>query len=335
MHFAPPIPWWFVALVVAAAASLAVASYRRPLIPLSPEKRGVLVGLRVFTILTLVVFLCRPIIMGPPAGALDVVVPVLVDVSRSMRVADAGGGTRIAQAVGLLQRELLPKLSEQFTPEIYGIGEGLTETPPDRLVADGRRSDLGSALAAVGERYRGRRLAGIVVLSDGGGTDLPDSPERSSAPVFTIGVGLPEGVRDREIVGLVAGDPQLDQASVDLHVSAVSHQYGPAVSAAAAGNGRPFGTRTVRPRRRFSDRRDIHRSAGSGECHCLYRRDRAGAGRVDFREQQWKRARQPGDAKAARAGARRRARARAQFHDAGARGRFGPRARCRRPEGDK
>jgi uncharacterized membrane protein len=247
MHFVPPIPWWLAALVAAAAASLAVASYRRQLIPLSREKRGVLIGLRVLTILILVLFLCRPIVLRPPANALNVVVPVLVDVSRSMRVADADGGTRIAQASELL-RELLPKLSEQFTPEVYGIGEGLTPTPPDRLGADGRRSDLGSAMAAVRERYRERRLAGIVVLSDGGDTDQADSRDQPEAPVFTIGVGSPEGVRDREIVGLVAGDPQIDQASVDLHVSAVSHQYGRSpFQLRLLGNGRLLSTRTVTP----------------------------------------------------------------------------------------
>jgi hypothetical protein len=45
-------------------------------------------------------------------------------------------------------------------------------------------------------------------------------------PVFAIGIGSPEGVPDREVVGITAGDPRLDQALVDLHVTTVSHRFG-------------------------------------------------------------------------------------------------------------
>src|SRR5438876_843288 len=48
----------------------------------------------------------------------------------------------------------------------------------------------------------------------------------SGPPVFAVGIGSPDGVRDREVVGLTAGDPRLDQSSVDLHVSAVSSGFG-------------------------------------------------------------------------------------------------------------
>ena len=78
------------------------------------------------------------------------------------------------------------------------------------------------------ERYRGRRLAGIVLLSDGGDTGQlairRAAPGR--VPVFAMGIGSPDGLRDREIIGVAAGDPRLDQASVDLHVAALSHRYG-------------------------------------------------------------------------------------------------------------
>src|SRR6185503_8176472 len=45
-------------------------------------------------------------------------------------------------------------------------------------------------------------------------------------PVYAIGVGSPDGPRDREVRGLVAGDPRLDQAKVDLHVTAISSGFG-------------------------------------------------------------------------------------------------------------
>jgi uncharacterized membrane protein len=251
MHFASPLPWWLAVLAAAAVTGLAVFSYRRPIVPLSAARRGLLVGLRALSLAAVVLLLCRPVILVPPSDARDVVVPILVDVSRSMRVADADGQTRIARAADLLRRELLPKLPPPFKPEVFGIGEALTPASPDRLSADARQSDLSGALAAVRDRYRSRRVSGIVVLSDGGDTGRADgstTADGPAVPVFTVGIGSPEGIRDREILGVAAGDPRLDQASVDLHVSAVSHRYGRApFRVRLLANGRVLDNRAVTP----------------------------------------------------------------------------------------
>lgn len=251
MHFASPIPWWLTLIVAIAIAGVALFSYRRPRAPLSAVQRSVLVTLRVLALAAVVLVLCRPIGLVPPSTASGLVVPVLVDVSRSMRVADADGQARIARAVDLLQRELLPALSARFTPELYSVGESLTPASPDRLAADARRSDLSGALEALRERYRGRRVSGIVVLSDGGDTGgqaARDVHEGQGPPVFTVGIGSPEGVRDREILGITAGDPRLDQSSVDLKVSAVSSHFGRApFQLRLLANGRLLDSRSVAP----------------------------------------------------------------------------------------
>jgi uncharacterized membrane protein len=229
VHFASPIPLWLALLVAIAIAGVAFLCYRRPLAPLSARQRGILVALRVLALAAVVVILCRPTGLMPPSGGSGVVVPILVDVSRSMRVADADGRTRIARAVDLLQREILPALSAGFTAELYSVGDTLTPASPDRLAANARRSDLSGALEAVRERYRGRRVSGIVMLSDGGDTGgqiARDAREGQGPPVFTVGIGSPEGVPDREILGITAGDPRVDQSSVDLSVSAMSSRFG-------------------------------------------------------------------------------------------------------------
>ena len=98
MQFAAPIPWWAVGLVAAAVAAVAFWSYRRPLAPLSGAQRWTLTALRALALGLVVLFLCRPVILLPPVADRDLVVPVLVDVSRSMRIADADGATRLARA---------------------------------------------------------------------------------------------------------------------------------------------------------------------------------------------------------------------------------------------
>lgn len=229
MTFAYPLPWWLGVAIGIAVAALAVFEYRRPLAPLTRLQRGVLIACRATALAAIVVLLCRPIVMLPPAGARAAIVPVLVDVSRSMRIHDAGGQARIARASAIVSTELLPALARGFTVDLYSAGERLAPADVSRLNADARQTDLTGALAAVRERYRGRRVAGIIVLSDGGDTGQQASAagqEAHGPPVFAIGIGSADGGRDREVLGLTAGDPRIDQSSIDLHVSAVSHGFG-------------------------------------------------------------------------------------------------------------
>jgi len=238
MHFAYPLPWWLAVMLAAAIGAVAYVEYRRPLSPLTPAQRGMLVALRILALAALVLFLFRPIAVLPPSGSRDAIVPILVDVSRSMRLADADGQTRLARATGLLKNELGLPLTTHFRTELFGIGDGLAPAKIDGLAAEARRTDLSGALAAVHERYRGQRVAGIIVISDGGDTGAGRSSGADRAdgsggaggvggpPVFAVGVGSPDGPRDREVLGITAGDPRLDHASVDLHVTAVSSGFG-------------------------------------------------------------------------------------------------------------
>ena len=260
MHFAHALPWWLAVLLAAAIAAVAYGEYRRPLSPLTRSQRGVLVGLRVLALTILVLCLFRPIAILPPAGSRDAIVPILVDASRSMRLGDADGQTRVARANALLKNELGAALSS-FTTELYAVGEGLTPAKADGLTADFRRTDLSGALAAVRERYRGQRVAGIIVLSDGGDTGSGGSRgsagagdagraggEAGGPPVFAVGIGSPDGPRDREVLGISTGDPRLDHASVDLHVTAMSTGYSRTpFTLRVLGNGQLLETRRITP----------------------------------------------------------------------------------------
>src|SRR5215216_2947158 len=102
MHFAAPFPWWLTVIVATGIVGLAMLSYRRPLVPLMPGHRAILAVLRGLSLTALAVVLARPTILVPPADPHDLVVPVLIDVSRSMRVSDVQNGSaaqsRVAEA---------------------------------------------------------------------------------------------------------------------------------------------------------------------------------------------------------------------------------------------
>src|SRR5918912_2855229 len=176
MHLAYSLPWWLAIVLAAVVAGAAYLEYRRPLSPLNAAQRGVLVALRVLTLASLIIFLLRPIVILPPGGSRDAIVPVLVDVSRSMRLADADGQPRLARAVSLLKLQLMPALEQHFQTELFTVGDGLRPASIDRLSADARRTDLTGALSAIRERYRGQRVAGVVLISDGGDTGAVSGP---------------------------------------------------------------------------------------------------------------------------------------------------------------
>ena len=231
-------------------AGLGLSSYRHPLVPLTRPRRSVLITLRVLTLVSVFLLLCRPVVLLPPANAGDIVVPVLVDTSRSMRIADADSRPRIALATDLLTSRVLPALARVGHAELFRAGDGLAESSVDGLTADGRRSDLAGAVAAARERFRGRRVAGIIVLSDGGdtGQQTPPSNARAGTPVFAVGIGSLEGIADREVVSVSAGDPRLDQALVDVHVTTVARGLGRAPYAVRLlANGQLVESRRVTP----------------------------------------------------------------------------------------
>jgi uncharacterized membrane protein len=250
MHFAYFFPWWAAVLVLAAVAALAYLSYRRPLLPLSLGQRATLGSLRGLALLIVALCLFRPVLLLPPHGTRDAVVPILIDASRSMRLADGGSRSRLERALNLVRTDLEPRLGRDFRIELFSFGDHLQPVQPDQVRADERASDLARGLRTIESRLRGDRVAGVIVLSDGGFTG--DEPQRAlgrrPVPVYPIGLGSTGAWRDREVLGITAGEAHLQGSTVDLAVSAVSRGFGrEPFDLRILANGRPVATRRITP----------------------------------------------------------------------------------------
>ena len=149
LQFAIALPWWALVLVVVAVVAVAAALYFRPLVPLTRPQQVILTALRALTLLFLVACLLRPVRVMPPNAGSDAVVPVLVDVSRSMRLADAGGRPRIDAARELAQQQIASALQGRYQSELWTFGDTLARPQNERFAAEARGSDLSSALRAV------------------------------------------------------------------------------------------------------------------------------------------------------------------------------------------
>jgi uncharacterized membrane protein len=247
MTFANPLPGWVLLLVFAAAALVAWLAYRR--VALSPPRRHVLSTLRVITLLWLIFCLMRPVTRASE-DTRDAIVPILVDASRSMGLADANGQRRIDVARSLVERQLLPAIAPRFHAELLRFGDNVSAAEPATLSATDRRTGLGRALQAVRDRYRGRPIAGIVLVSDGGDNGDVDAMAAAAtgAPIYALGIGPKASPHDREVVSVTAAESVLSDAVIDVAVSAVSHGYGAApIELRLLENGRAIDLRRVAP----------------------------------------------------------------------------------------
>lgn len=250
MQFAHPLPWWAVVLVAASVAALAYFAYVRPIVPLSRSRRTALSAIRGLTLALLVLFLMRPVALVPPRTPRNAVVAVLADVSQSMGLTDAGGRRRIDVAADLIRHSIAPSLTSTFQVDLLTFGERVEPDSTAPLAARARRTDLAGALRDLRGRYRGRDVAGVVVVTDGGETGRVDPAQvaQDGPPIFPIGIGSPEVARDREVVAVTAGDAALSSSLIDLNVAAVSHQYGTKpIELRVLANGRLVDTRRVTP----------------------------------------------------------------------------------------
>jgi uncharacterized membrane protein len=248
MTFAAPVPLWGGLLVAVLVIAVLVRAWRHTAV-LSRGQRAALVALRTIAFLLVGFCLLRPVIIEPSARISNAVVPILVDASRSMRLSDADGASRFDAAKRIVRDQLVPALDPSFNVEVLAMRDGLSAQPLDRVTPDADASDLRGALAAVGERYRGQQVAGIVLVTDGAETATESSTSLTGGPpVFTVGVGAVKPPRDREVLSVAVGDSSLSDSVVDLSATIVGRGYGGApVELRVLENGRAVHIRRVSP----------------------------------------------------------------------------------------
>ena len=234
MRFAAPWPWWVALGLAAAFAAVAAWGYLQPFARLSRPRRRLLIGLRLAVFLLILLLLARPVRVEP-ATADRPALPILLDLSRSMGIADAAGARRLDAAVAAIRDDLIPALGGDVQVDLWGVGERLDPLDLAAARPEARWSDLTGALGQVSKHYADRAVAGVVLVSDGADTGSGPPAAPAGPPVYTVGVGAAEIARDREVIDLAAGRPVAAGSAVDLAFSTVGHGF----------DGEPFEVRVL------------------------------------------------------------------------------------------
>src|ERR1019366_7157537 len=220
-----PWPWWLLVAAVACGAGLLYWRIRR--------NHGMLNGARPLAIwlleaamLALILFLLwQPALSVATLRPQQNVVAVLVDDSRSMGIADAGG-TREAAAKRALDGGLLKSLGSRFQVRLYRFGkEPQRVETTDALDASEPATRIGDALERVLAESSSLPLGAIVLLSDGAdnaggvGMDTMAALRKQRIPVHTIGFGREHPDRDVEITDAVLPARALPQSRLSASVT--------------------------------------------------------------------------------------------------------------------
>ncbi len=208
-----PVGGYTLTSAIVLAMLLLVTLVGLPRHRLSRRQRGAVVALRLAVIVLAMFAMLRPALVHTTAKRQSATLVLLVDRSRSMTIADSvGGKTRweVLQAALDEARPTLQKIGEDLEVKLYTFDSQLhpLDFSPGKLdlgePPDGEQTAIGAALEDVLRREAGKRLAGVLLLSDGAQRayaprDIaPQGPVRRLAdlgfPLYSFPFGQPRGL---------------------------------------------------------------------------------------------------------------------------------------------
>jgi uncharacterized membrane protein len=225
----PDPAWlWPAAGVLGLAALLLFWGYRTA--PPGPA-RWVCPGLKVLGLAALAWCLLEPLWSGQRARPGANLFAIVADNSQSLQVKDRGAGRSRGESLRDLldarRAGWLGRLEENFEVRRYFFDARLqTARDFQELTFNGRASALGAALRSLGERFQGRPLAGVLLLTDGNATDLRGPPELAGLPpVYPVLIGSLEPVKDLAVQQVRATQTDFEDAPVSVQADVSASGY--------------------------------------------------------------------------------------------------------------
>ncbi|HEX7120098.1 MAG TPA: hypothetical protein VF212_14990 [Longimicrobiales bacterium] len=232
---AAPWPVAAAALVVLMLAAPMLLSYARAGAAGRLE-RAALAALRLAALAVVLFCLLRPMLVVSTTVPQRNFVGVLLDDSRSMRVADLDGGrlrADFAAEAFAPGAELRDALADRFALRFFRFANAADRVEdPAALRFDGTQTRIARALERARQELAGVPLAGLVVVTDGADnareplTETLLALRAAGVPVYTVGLGRPSLERDVELGRVDLPASVLRGASLAVDVVVTHAGYG-------------------------------------------------------------------------------------------------------------
>jgi uncharacterized membrane protein len=233
IQFGAPVPSGVLLGLGLAVLAAGVWTYARQSGRARGRDRLVLGSLRAAAVAVVLVCLFRPTLVVSSVVPQQNWLAVLIDDSRSMRIADDNGPVRAARVQATLGDEsaaVLRSLAARFQLRFYRFGE---HAEPVAAVRDlgfaDRATRIGPALDRVRADLGSVPLSGIVLVSDGAdspGAALAESLlalRAAELPVYTVGVGREAPDRDVEVLRVASPRSALRGSALIVDVT-IAHR---------------------------------------------------------------------------------------------------------------
>src|SRR5438477_9627255 len=192
---------WPVAVFLGVALLALISAYSRA--PAGGTVRAACLLLKVLGMGVLATCLLDPLWSGQRARPGANLFVVIADNSQGMQIRDRGEprsrGELLHAMLTADKADWRAQLEENFQVRRYLFDARLQSTRDfSELAFDGRASAIGSALRTIADRYQGQPLAGVVLLTDGNATDIPDGKiDLAGLPaVYPVVIGRDDPVKD-------------------------------------------------------------------------------------------------------------------------------------------
>jgi len=227
----PVNPWlWLAVSVLTVTVALLFWSYRRSAELGTIHKTAFC--LRLLGVLVLVLCLIELLWSGRRAKFGANLFLVVADNSSGMNVRDQGitrsRGEILQAALKDDKSDWLGTLADTFQVRQYVFDSRLRRTTDfSELNFNGKASAIGMTLQTITERYRGRPLAGVLLMTDGNATDLAEQFYDLSAvpPVYPVVIGGPKPLKDISLTNVSVSQTSFEDAPVMIQADVEATGY--------------------------------------------------------------------------------------------------------------
>jgi len=227
----PVGPWlWLIMLVFAVAVVLLFWSYRQSVELGAIHKTAFC--LKILGVLVLLLCLIEPLWSGKRAKSGANLFLVVADNSSGMNIRDQGTtrsrGEILRAALQTDNSDWLGTLADTFQVRQYLFDSRFRRTTDfSELNFDGKTSAIGMTLQTITERYKGRPLAGVLLMTDGNATDLAGQfyDLSSVPPVYPVVIGGPKPQKDISLTNVSVSQTSFEDAPVMIQADVEATGY--------------------------------------------------------------------------------------------------------------